>query len=146
MNLRINQLQDTRNAASKIAAVLRVGDVIALKGEMGAGKTTFVKELVRALQSADHASSPTFAIAQRYEGAQPVWHLDLYRLEDPEELEDIGYEEYFYPEDAITVIEWPQIARDYLPRTAHAFEIIVNGEDRTLQIDDELARRLEETK
>lgn len=139
----ITEMNRTEEAAKRIAAVLRAGDVVKLIGEMGAGKTTFVKELVRALNSDADVTSPTFALAQHYDGPLPVWHIDLYRVEDPEELEDIGYETYFYPEDAVTLIEWPQIAEDYLPDDTLAITIHLTDNARTLIPDAVLMRRLE---
>lgn len=143
MRFELFTIDDTEQAARTIAAVLREGDVISLEGEMGAGKTTFVKGLLAGLKSAAEVTSPTFAIAQYYEAVPPVWHLDLYRIDDPEELEDIGYEEYFYPEDAVTLIEWPQMAGDYLPEGHLTIRIEKEGDRRRLILDEPLAERLE---
>ncbi len=96
--------------AARFAAWLRAGDVVALDGELGAGKTTFVRAAVSALHGADDAvSSPTFVFRQRYDpprpGPPPIEHLDLYRLEDPRELYELGLEEALGG-DAIVFVEW----------------------------------------
>jgi tRNA threonylcarbamoyladenosine biosynthesis protein TsaE len=102
-------------AAARLAAGLRPGDALGLTGSLGAGKTTFVRALVRALHGSDAAvSSPTFVFRQRYEGLPPVEHLDLYRLDDPAEAADLGLEEAFGP-DRITVVEWPERLPGLLP-------------------------------
>tara|TARA_B110001454_G_scaffold115760_1_gene108231 strand:- start:1956 stop:2408 length:453 start_codon:yes stop_codon:yes gene_type:complete len=92
-----------------LAQVLRAGDVIALSGGLGAGKTTLARGLLAALGLAEEAPSPTFAIVQPYappEVRLPVAHVDLYRLDDPAEAEELGLEEYSV--DGALLIEWPE--------------------------------------
>jgi tRNA threonylcarbamoyl adenosine modification protein YjeE len=111
--------------ARTLAAGLTPGDVLALRGPLGAGKTTLVRALVRALHGSDAAvSSPTFIFRQSYAGQPPVEHLDLYRLEDPAELVELGLEEAFAP-DRITLVEWPERAPGLLP--AHARTLVIAG-------------------
>jgi len=82
--------------AARLAATLRPGDALALSGELGAGKTTFVRALVQALHgNAVPVSSPTFVFRQRYDGTPPVEHLDLFRIDDPAEAADLGLDEAF---------------------------------------------------
>jgi len=88
--------------------------VVALHGELGAGKTVFVKGLAKGLGIDSPVVSPTFTIVNEYEGAPPLYHFDLYRLSRAEELLDIGFEEY--ASGGVCVIEWPEIAAPYLPR------------------------------
>lgn len=101
--------------AGRLAGLARTGDVIALSGEVGAGKTTFARFFIRALGGADEdVPSPTFTLAQSYAlaGAE-VWHFDLYRLEAPEEAYELGIEEAFA--HAISLIEWPERLGSLLP-------------------------------
>lgn len=112
-------------AAGRLAATLRPGDAVALSGDLGAGKTTFVRALVRALHGSDvPVSSPTFVFRQSYGGTPPVEHLDLYRLDDPAEAADLGLEEAFGP-DRITVVEWPERWPALLP--PHAVRVRIDG-------------------
>jgi tRNA threonylcarbamoyladenosine biosynthesis protein TsaE len=123
-------------AAEKLAATLRAGDALGLSGELGAGKTTFVRALVGALHGSDvPVSSPTFIFRQRYDGTPPIEHLDLFRLDDPADALELGLEEAFGP-DRITVVEWPERLPGLLP--AGAVRIRIDGagdEPRRLVID-----------
>lgn len=110
----IRNLEDLKKFAYKLGEVLEEGDVINLVGEMGAGKTTMTGFLTEYFSITD-SSSPTFALVNIYEGDKKIYHLDLYRLEDPDEIFDIDFETYFYPDDAITIIEWAANACGYLP-------------------------------
>jgi tRNA threonylcarbamoyladenosine biosynthesis protein TsaE len=109
------------------AARLRPGDAVALSGPMGAGKTAFVRAVVAALHGSDDAvSSPTFVFRQCYEGVPPVEHLDLYRIDDPAELAELGLEDAFAP-DRIALVEWPERAPDLLPPGAIRVRIEGSG-------------------
>ncbi len=110
----INNLEELKEFAKKLAPLLKTGDVINLIGDMGAGKTTLVNEIASFYGIYD-TSSPTFAIVNIYEGDLEIYHLDLYRFEDPDELLDIDFETYFYPEEAITFLEWAENGEGYLP-------------------------------
>lgn len=108
-----------------LAAALRPGDVVALHGGLGAGKTTLVRAIVAALHGSDSAvSSPTFIFRQRYDGTPPVEHLDLYRLDAPEELRELGLEDVF-DGTAVVLVEWPERAPGWLP--AHTIPIAIDG-------------------
>ena len=106
--------EETEALAASLARGLRAGDVVAVAGELGAGKTTFVRGAARALGVTGPVSSPTFTIGHRYEAPTPVAHLDLYRLAgiDPAEWGDL--EPYF--EGTVAFVEWPEHAGDWLPR------------------------------
>jgi tRNA threonylcarbamoyl adenosine modification protein YjeE len=110
------------------------GDVVALSGELGSGKTTFVRAAVRARHGIDQTTSPTFTFRHRYPGEPPIEHLDLYRISDPAELPELGLEEAFVPE-AIVFVEWWEHGRELLP--TRRFEITIDGagnEPRTLRV------------
>jgi N-acetylmuramate 1-kinase len=102
--------------AERVALALRVGDVVALTGDLGAGKTTFARSLIRILL-ADHAAevpSPTFALAQGYNSARfPIAHFDFYRLGRPEDIEEIGFADAV--QHGVAIVEWPSKAAAALP-------------------------------
>jgi tRNA threonylcarbamoyladenosine biosynthesis protein TsaE len=101
---------DTKNIAGQFAKGLSVGDIVLLDGDLGAGKTVFVKGVVDALSGGKViAVSPTFVIVNTYETTPPIYHFDLYRINDVSELDAIGAEEYFYG-DGICFVEWPERA------------------------------------
>ncbi|MBN1594739.1 tRNA (adenosine(37)-N6)-threonylcarbamoyltransferase complex ATPase subunit type 1 TsaE [candidate division FCPU426 bacterium] len=107
--------EETVALGAGLAGLMKGGDVVALYGELGAGKTCWVRGLVMALSASAGVSSPTFTILNEYPGATPVYHFDFYRLRTTTELEEIGCEEYFYG-DGICVLEWPDIAEPLLPK------------------------------
>lgn len=120
---------DLEAFGARLAAVARVGDVIALSGDLGAGKTTLARGLLRGLGLEGEAPSPTFTIVQTYEPPEmrlPVWHCDLYRLEDPEEAIELGLEEAF--DSAVVLIEWPERLGAYLPADALRLRLEGAGE------------------
>jgi tRNA threonylcarbamoyladenosine biosynthesis protein TsaE len=105
--------EETEALAGRLAARLGAGDVVAVSGELGSGKTTFVRGAARALGFAGTVSSPTFTIGHRYDAPTPVSHLDLYRITglDPEEWGDL--EPYF--DGTVAFVEWPEHGGDWLP-------------------------------
>jgi len=109
--MRLQTAQETETLGARLASVVRPGDVITLTGPLGAGKTSIARGLLAALGLADEAPSPTFAIVQPYappETRVPVMHVDLYRIDDPRELDELGLDEA--QGDSILVIEWPDRA------------------------------------
>jgi tRNA threonylcarbamoyladenosine biosynthesis protein TsaE len=121
--------EETEAAGAELAARLRPGDVVLVVGELGSGKTTFVRGAARALGVTDPVTSPTFTIGQLYDGPVEVAHLDLYRLqslsgEDPALLDD-----YLTP-GRIGFVEWPEAAAPQLERVAARVEIRHLGGDR----------------
>jgi tRNA threonylcarbamoyladenosine biosynthesis protein TsaE len=111
----------TEALGRKLGALLRPGDVVALFGDLGAGKTSLARGALAALGLAEEAPSPTFAIVQPYappEVSLPVAHVDLYRIEDPQDAEELGLEEML--EDGALLIEWPERLGDALwPHALH---------------------------
>jgi tRNA threonylcarbamoyl adenosine modification protein YjeE len=113
--------------ARRFARRLGPGSSVGFHGLLGAGKTTLIRALLRALHGSDAGvSSPTFIFRQRYDGAPPVEHIDLYRIEDPGELAELGLEDAFGP-DRITFVEWPEKAAALLPSDAIDIEISGSG-------------------
>lgn len=129
--------QETEALAARLAAGLQAGDVVAVSGELGAGKTTFVRGAARALGVTEPVSSPTFTIGHRYAAPVPVAHLDLYRIAglEPEEWGDL--EPYF--DGTIAFVEWPEHGGDWLP-PARAVVTLghVDESHRSVRIDSDL--------
>ena len=105
---------ETRELGRRVGALVREGDLIALVGDLGSGKTVFAQGLAAGLGSGDVVSSPTFVIVNEYAGRLPIQHVDLYRLGDPAAVESLGYRELFWS-DGVTVVEWAERAGDLLP-------------------------------
>jgi len=107
--------EETRALGVYLAEKLEAGDFIALDGELASGKTCLVQGLAEGLGYRGQATSPTFTLLHLYEGGRlPLYHFDVYRLVSPDELEGLGYEEYFYG-DGVCAVEWSGLTRDYLP-------------------------------
>lgn len=121
--------------ARKIGKDAKPGDIICLKGELGAGKTHFVKGFVTAFGiPPDAVSSPTYSIIQEYSGTLPVYHFDFYRLENVKEALEIGSEEYFYGE-GVSIIEWPERVETILPDDVKQIHIAsINSTTRKITI------------
>jgi tRNA threonylcarbamoyladenosine biosynthesis protein TsaE len=123
---------DTEAAGARLAGELSAGDVVLVSGELGAGKTTFVRGACRALGVSANVTSPTFTIGQLYAGSPDVAHLDLYRLDgaEPGLLDD-----YLTP-NRIAFLEWPQLAEPELERvTAHVRIEHAGGDTRTITVE-----------
>lgn len=111
--------------------------VVALRGEMGAGKTTLVRAVAEQLGASDQVSSPTFALVNQYEGAERerIFHFDFYRIEDEREAFDLGYEEYFYSGD-LCFVEWPEKIEGLMPDSVMEVRITVEGStERSFEIE-----------
>lgn len=104
--------KQTMDFATRLANVLQPGDVIALEGDLGAGKTTFTKGLALGLGIDKTVSSPTFTIIKEYQGKLPLYHMDVYRVQDS--FEDLGFDEYFEG-GGVTVVEWAHLIEEQLP-------------------------------
>jgi len=115
---------ETIKVAAEVAKTLSPGTVVCLFGEMGVGKTVFTKGLCRALGVKDYVTSPTFTVVNEYDGAGfPVYHFDMYRIEDEDELLEIGFDEYLNS-GGICIIEWPENVKNALPAKRVDIEII----------------------
>ncbi len=108
---------ETAQLGAALAKAVRPGDILALSGDLAAGKTTFIQGFCRALGVEEPVTSPTFTLINEYRGTLPVYHFDCYRLEGADDLYDLGYEEYFYG-DGVVVIEWADRIESLLPSSA----------------------------
>ena len=110
--------QDTYELGRRLAQQAQPGQIYALNGDLGVGKTVFAQGFAAGLGIEDYVSSPTFTILQIYEEGQlPLYHFDVYRIGDPEEMEEIGYEEYFYG-NGVCLIEWAELIEELIPEDA----------------------------
>lgn len=114
----IRDEKDTMAFATKLAKESKKGDIIALVGNLGTGKTTFSKYFAKALGIDSTITSPTFTIVQEYrEGRMPLYHFDVYRISSIEEMYQIGYEEYFFG-DGVCIVEWADMIEEIVPENA----------------------------
>lgn len=128
VNIYTNCPAETEELALKLASFLRGGEVLALRGDLGAGKTRFTQGLAKGLGIKRKVNSPTFTLIKEYQGTKlPLYHMDVYRLED--EWEELGFEEYFYGQ-GVTVIEWPEKIFGQLPSERLEITISKLGETR----------------
>ena len=133
----IDSQSELRTVADAILQSLNGRSIVAFYGQMGAGKTTLIREIVALLGSTDVVTSPTFALVNQYSTAEgePVFHFDFYRINRLEEAFDLGYEEYFYSGD-LCLIEWSEKIGELLPEDVMTVTIHVNSESsRTFEID-----------
>lgn len=114
--------------ADKLGQLVHGGDIICMTGDLGAGKTTFTQAFAKGLTVLDHVTSPTFTLINEYDGRIPLYHFDVYRINHVSEMEDLGYEEYFYG-SGVCVIEWASLIEDVLPKDHLWIEIKVTGEE-----------------
>ena len=122
--------EETVGFGRRLAEELRAGDVVALYGELGSGKTTLVRGIARGLGVSEDCeiTSPTFVLMNVYPGRAPVYHFDVYRLSGAADLYDLGIEEYFYGK-GISVVEWAEKAEALIPENAVKLRLSTMGED-----------------
>ena len=132
----IKNESETAKLAEELAAELKPGDLVALYGDLGTGKTTFSKAAIRALGVSDTVTSPTFTIVKEYRGRLPVYHFDVYRVHSEEDLFEIGYEEYFYG-DGLCVVEWADKIEELLPEDTKIIRLSYGGAEEERLAEDE---------
>ncbi len=128
-------LQEIPSIAKEILSSIK-GKVLLFHGEMGAGKTTLIKEIVKHLEVDDVVSSPTFSLVNEYHSrkGEIIYHFDFYRIDDEEEAFDMGIEEYLYSGN-LCLIEWPEKVENLLPLESVVINLTINNDDtRTIQI------------
>ena len=133
--------EDTANFSKHLATLLQPGDVITLEGDLGAGKTAFTKGLALGLGVQRNVNSPTFTIIKEYQGTMPLYHMDVYRLEDS--YEDLGFDEYFEG-NGVTVVEWAHLIEAQLPEERLNIFIYHEGEDNRKFVVKPIGKRYED--
>lgn len=137
LKINIENIKETEKIGYILGKLLTGGEVICMTGDLGAGKTTMTQSIAKGLEVEDYVTSPTFTIINEYEGRCPLYHFDVYRINDVDEMYDLGYEEYFYS-DGVSIIEWADIIKEILPKerlnikinkndNIEGREIIING-------------------
>ncbi|MDH4226952.1 MAG: tRNA (adenosine(37)-N6)-threonylcarbamoyltransferase complex ATPase subunit type 1 TsaE [Deltaproteobacteria bacterium] len=125
-----NSVEETEALGEEFARGLKPGSVVALYGELGAGKTAFVRGIAKGLKVEANVKSPSFTIINEYKGGSlPLYHIDLYRLEGKESIEHLGLEEYVYS-NGVCVIEWAERAEHVLPENAVKVVLLYDGDGR----------------
>lgn len=120
--------EETQELGQRIGSAAMPGDIYTLVGDLGVGKTVFTQGIAKGLEITEPICSPTFTIVQVYEeGRMPFYHFDVYRIGDIEEMEEIGYEDYFYGK-GLCMIEWANLIEELLPKKRCEIEIEKNTE------------------
>lgn len=129
--IKVNSINTLPQAAEQLLEACKDRNFFAFYGTLGAGKTTFIKAICKALQSTDEVTSPTYTLVNEYETANghPIFHIDLYRLDSIDEAMDIGIEDYLYTPNATCLIEWPQIIEPLLPDDTVTVSLLKNDDD-----------------
>lgn len=132
-----NSLEETKIIAQKVAKGLKKSTTILLRGDLGAGKTTFTGFLCESLGVEDVVSSPSFTIVKEYYAKDfKIYHIDLYRLTSEEELIEIGFDEIINDESSVKIIEWPDIAIDYITGKVLSINILYSNFGRSFDINE----------
>lgn len=127
--------QETFETAFKIGKDAMQGTIITLSGELGTGKTVMAKGIAAGLGIIEDITSPTFSLFEMYEGSIPLYHFDLYRIENKNELENLHFDEYWYG-NGVSVVEWPEIAHETLDGPVVSVEIEhIDDETRRITIE-----------
>ncbi|GCD08593.1 tRNA (adenosine(37)-N6)-threonylcarbamoyltransferase complex ATPase subunit type 1 TsaE [Clostridium tagluense] len=115
MEFVVTTVEETYKIGELIGELVNSGDIICLIGDLGTGKTHLTKGIAKGLGIEDHVTSPTFTIVNEYTGRLTLYHFDVYRVNDPDEIEAIGFDEYIFS-DAVSIIEWANYIEELIPR------------------------------
>ncbi|MEA3305983.1 MAG: tRNA (adenosine(37)-N6)-threonylcarbamoyltransferase complex ATPase subunit type 1 TsaE [Candidatus Omnitrophota bacterium] len=121
---------ETMDFGKRLGRLLRIGDMVALNGELGSGKTVLTKGIAAGLgvKRINSVNSPSFVILKEHKGRIPLYHFDIYRLKDISEFSTVGWSEYFY-EKGVSVIEWANKIKEALPKDILRIDMMINGKD-----------------
>ena len=129
MQIITNSAEETISFGKQLAAKIQKGTILALSGQLGAGKTTLIQGIAQGLGISGYVTSPTFILINEYPGKIPMVHVDLYRLDSEDQIEDLGIEEYF-ERPAVIVVEWAEKLGHLLPGQAKKIEIEILEENK----------------
>lgn len=129
LKIKTDNAKQTEELGRRIGESLTGGEIIAMTGDLGAGKTTITKSIAKGLDIDEYITSPTFTIVNEYEGRLKLFHFDVYRIGDIEEMYDMGYEEYFYS-GGVCIIEWANLIEEILPEDTIRIEISTQDENK----------------
>lgn len=134
-------LEDTIAFANRLAKTIEPGTVIALVGDLGAGKTTLTQCLCQALGVTEYVTSPSFNLMNTYSGALDIYHFDVYRIGSPEEMEEIGFEEFLYGQ-GLCIVEWATLVEEMMPEDTLWISLTLDEAfERTLTLYESQFRR-----
>lgn len=141
----INSIEETNAYAVDLSTRLKPGDIVCLVGDLGTGKTTFTQFLASALGVDAYVTSPSFSIMNAYTGeldggSIPIYHFDVYRISDPDEMDEIGFDEFLFG-DGISIIEWADLIEDHLPGQAIWLELKLDEMGNRMISETVLAER-----
>jgi len=141
LKIKLSNLKETESFGLKLGSLLMPGDILCLNGDLGAGKTTMTQSIGKGLGVDDYITSPTFTLINEYKGRIWVYHFDVYRLENVEDLYDIGFDEYFYGH-GVCIIEWAEKIEKLLPEDRIVIDIKKGKEtdERILSISGQGSR------
>lgn len=128
-----NSAEETLNIGERLGKFVNSGSIICLSGDLGAGKTALTQGIAKGMEVEDYVTSPTYTIINEYQGRIPLYHFDVYRLNDVEEMYELGYEEYFFGDGAV-VVEWADIVRDIIPAERLWITILQGKDENTREI------------
>lgn len=137
-----NSPEETYEIGLKLGLNAKAGQIFCLKGDLGVGKTVFTKGFAKGLGVEEHVTSPTFTIVNEYDdGRLPFYHFDVYRIEDIYEMEEIGYEEYFYSK-GVTFVEWANLIEELIPKDSQwitiAKDLEIGFDYRSIEVKEHL--------
>jgi len=130
----VNTIDETYKIGELLGSLVKSGDIICLIGDLGTGKTHLTKGIAKGLAIEDHITSPTFTIVNEYTGRLKLNHFDVYRVNDPDEIEAIGFDEYIFS-DGVSIIEWANYIKELIPPNNLTITI-----EKNLEISDNLRK------
>jgi len=125
----------TKQFGEAFASILEPGDLIGLDGDLGAGKTFISKAIIKSLGIEEYVTSPSYTIVNEYHGDKKIYHFDVYRIDDIDEMYEIGYEEYFFS-DGICLVEWSSMIEELLPEAHYRMNLSMGSDfnERVIEI------------